>query len=373
MDAALVYDGGTTIKIPKSMNQPCDDQLSGTPIENLGELSSRICYDSLGFDKDGKRLGRSAVKLHEHIMEVRNLSVYEHCNFTMRFTKAWNINRVLAACANRKGIWVECKSQSTEITANIRAVIEWPRHTGNTNYCSRVNWLIGHALRRHLTQLAPNISQHLPEWEPAETGEDVRDFTPVETELVPFNELTDDQAWISLWLYSSRGMTHEQVRHRFAMSQRSTRYVDEDNSPYITHPLVTKYLADPAVSESKRQWAQELINQSTEADRKTYRLLVEDLQLYGTGMGLDKTNARKQARGAARGYLGNALASEMIYSAPISGWKWILSQRKNKLADAEIRQVYSPALEALKTSLYGDRFAHYRTVDSPDGIGTVLA
>ena len=32
----------------------------------------------------------------------------------------------------------------------------------------------------------------------------------------------------------------------------------------------------------------------------------------------------------------------------MTGWKWILSQRKNKLADAEIRQIYTPGLEALK-------------------------
>lgn len=380
MDAALVYDGGGEVRIPPGMGVPCPDQLCGTPLENLGELASRICYDSLGYDEQGKRRGRPADQLHEHILVVKNHSVYEHSNFTMRFTKAWNTNDILAACVNRKGVWVEIKPgsgpgfrhpRSVEITANIRSVIEWPRHTTDTNRYSRANWLIGHALRGHLAQLAPTIEGHLPEWEQAET--DVYDFTPTETELVPAEELSDDQAWISLWLYGSRGFTHEQVRHRMAMSQRSTRYVDEDGSPYITHPLVAKFLADPAVSNSKRQWAQQLIDNSMVADRATYKVLVEDLQAYGLAAGLDKQTARKQARGAARGYLGNALASEMIYSASISGWKWILSQRKNKLADAEIRQVYSPGLAALKSSRYGDRFSHYETVPSPDGMGTVLA
>jgi thymidylate synthase ThyX len=64
----------------------------------------------------------------------------------------------------------------------------------------------------------------------------------------------------------------------------------------------------------------------------------------------DKTAARKQARGAARGYLGNALASDMLFTTSVTGWKWILSQRKNKLADAEIREVYTPAWTALQSS-----------------------
>jgi hypothetical protein len=63
----------------------------------------------------------------------------------------------------------------------------------------------------------------------------------------------------------------------------------------------------------------------------------------------------------------------MLFTTNVTGWKWILSQRKNKLADAEIREVYSPGLAALQSSGYGDRFAEFTLVPSPDGLGTVLA
>lgn len=370
MNATLVYDGTGPVRIPPTMGSPCPNQMTGTPLENLGEVSSRICYDSLGLDENGKARGRSTEKLHEHILEVRNHSVYEHCNFTLRFHNIGH-RELLTACANRRGVWVAIKpGGATEVTASFRAVIEWPRHTGTTNLHHGPNWAIGHCFRNRLAELAPLLARHLPEWEPAERlhRHDTISVAPVEGE-----DLTDDQAWVSLWLYGSRGYTHEQVRHRYAMSQRSTRYVDEDGSPYIIHPLVEKYLADQNVDERVRDRVQLLISESVNADRSTYRTLVEVLQLYGVEQGLDKITARKQARGASRGYLGNALASEMIYSAPLSGWKWILSQRKSQLADAEIRAVYTPGLEALRSSRYGDRFSHYTTVPSPDGLGTVLS
>src|SRR5262249_16955082 len=105
----------------------------------------------------------------------------------------------------------------------------------------------------------------------------------------------------------------------------------------------------------------------------TYRLLVARLEAYLQGQGVVRLAARKQARGAARGYLGNALATELLFSAPVSGWKWILSQRANALADAEIRAVYEPALAAPKASRQGDRFDAFTLVPSPDGLGKVLA
>lgn len=362
MNASLVFDGGGLVLIPESMGTPTANQMVGTPLENLGECASRICYESLGLDENGKPRGRSSAKLHEHILEVRNHSVYEHANFTVRIDYRDPMS-IASTCLNRKGVWVEMVHDHVEITTNFRAVLEWGRHTGNANAYSGYHDAVGELLRQYLRRLAPMIGRGLA-------------LTKCYITLghsLKTDGLTDDQAWVSLWLYGSRGFTHEQVRHRFAMSQRSTRYVDEDGSPYITHPLVAKFLEDATVDPMDRDMIRDCIERSTSEDRNTYAFLVESLEEYGLKNGLDKHTSRKQARGAARGYLGNALASEMIYSAPVSGWKWILSQRKNRLADAEIRQVYTPALEALKASRYGDRFAQYETVPSPDGLGTVLA
>jgi thymidylate synthase ThyX len=364
MDAALVYDGGDGVRIPASMGTPCGDQMTGTPFERLSECASRICYDSLGYNYEGKRRGRSSDKLHEHILEVQNHSVLEHANFTVRSDASGESRRDLAlACLNRKGVWVELPGVSgIEITANLRAVLEWERHTCSANWggVATVSRMLRSALEATAHRLAPRVVT-----------------SPGSVDLIGFHVKTDgltaDQAWVTLWLSMSRGATHEQVRHRFAMSQRSTRYVDEDGSPYVTHPLVTRFLGDESVPLATRGAALNRIDASVEADRETYRFLVSHLQGYLTAAGADRAAARKQARGASRGYLGNALASEMLFSAPVSGWRWILKQRKNKLADAELRAVYTPALEALRSSRYGHFFGDFATVPSPDGLGTVLA
>jgi thymidylate synthase ThyX len=340
------------------MGQPAANQLQGTDCDNLGELSSRICYDSLG-------KGRSSEALHTHIKDVRNHSIYEHINQTIIF----NIDprQLIFPLLNRKGVWLEqAASGGLEVTCNMRALLEWGRHTKGINRTCGTE-AIGAALRYHAHKLCPLIVDE-PEAKDETLNELIEQSIPKS-----LTDLSIDQAWISLYLYGSRGFTHEQVRHRFAMSQRSTRYVDESQSEYIIHPLITQYLNDPAIPAEDRQPLREAMKNSTETDRHTYRLLVENLETYLRAKGMEGTQAKKQARGASRGFLANALASEMIFSAPISGWHWILNQRKNELADAEIREVYTPALDALKQSAYGHYFSEYITVPSPDGLGTVLA
>lgn len=375
MKASLVYDGNA-IRIPKSMGTPTLEQMRGTELDKLGELASRICYDSLGYDEQGKPRGRSSSKLHAHILQVINHSVYEHPNFTVQFShNVRDVRNLMVACSNRKGIWVEYLDGLIEITTNLRAILEWKRHESSANMLDvNTSKFVHSTLSAYGNILAPQIITLHPSGDSI-TEKDIayaKDFV-AEYCTLKTKGLTKDQAWISLYLYGSRGFTHEQVRHRQAMSQRSTRYVDEDGSDYVLHPLVEKYLLDESVGISYRDALAKCIDESTEADRVTYRVAVEVLEAYGLANGLDKQTARKQARGAARGHLGNALASEMIYSAPASGWQWILSQRLNPAADAEIRAVYEEGLPALKSSQYGHFFSHYETVPSPDGMGVVLA
>lgn len=378
MNASLVWDG-LNLYIPESMGKPKGNQLTGTELENLGELAGRVCYDSLG-------QGRSSEQYHQHILEVANTSVYEHCMLNLEIDTEktdFSLLNVVLACINRKGVWLEIEDPYIEVSINFRAILDWNRHSKRANLTSATEPL-GRLFHYYGAQSAPMIFgiQDWPEVFPTQTAIHELDES----------ELTDDQAMITLYLYGSRGFSHEQVRHRFAISQRSTRYVDEDGSPYIQHPLVTKFLTDeslehdPAwhlqVEENGRQVTtteqlniNEMIHASIKADRQTYRNLVRVLQRYCVEkLGItDKTTARKQARGAARGYLGNALATDMLFTTSVEGWRWILKNRKNKAADAEIRQVYSPGLEALKASQYGDRFRSFELVPSPDGIGTVLA
>lgn len=380
MDAALVYaTGDDIVRIPEGMGTPTEDQMQGTVGEQLGELACRICYDSLGLNEQGRRKGRSSEQLHKHILEVINLSVYEHINFTVGFRLdeyfySWfggeTVMHLALAMLNRKGVWVEYakpRAQMTggamEITLNLRTFLEWERYNTPVNQTSIASSL-WHVLSHYVNGLCPQIVPYRPD--------DVFKLLLGASYLKQSN-LTANQAHVSLWLYGSRGFTHEQVRHRFFMSQRSTRYVDEDGSPYIEHPLITKFLDDQAENAADRLGVARWIQESTIADRKTYRALVEILSDYCGRNGLDKTSARKQARGASRGYLGNALASEMIFTASVANWQWILSQRKSKAADAEIRQVYTPGLAALQESRFSSFFSHYTTIPSPDGLGTILA
>lgn len=353
LDASLVFDGRTVV-LPPGSNKPADNQFQGTEYEKLCETACRECYDSFG-------KGRSSEALHEHVLDVINLSVVEHANPTIHLDlKEKDCADAYRALSNRKGIWIEPVADGLELTANFRAILEWDRWTNTTNDIP-IGHVIGETLWAHGAGLAPMIFKKREASGPL-----------IPSDLLTEN-LNEDQIWISLWLYGSRGFSHEQVRHRFAISQRSTRYVDESGSPYIEHPLITKYLNDASVDDRERHVAQAAMQAAMAADRAAYDDLVAKLEAYGKKAGLDATSARKQARGAARGSLGNALATSMIYSSNITGWKWILKNRKNKLADAEIREIYSPGLEALKSSQYGDRFSEFELIPSPDGIGTVLA
>jgi thymidylate synthase ThyX len=84
--------------------------------------------------------------------------------------------------------------------------------------------------------------------------------------------------------------------------------------------------------------------------------------------GIDKFTARKQARGAARGLLGNALNTELIFSASLSQWKWMFHLRAAAPADAEIRVVFNEVFELLNER-FPEHFEGYTKEECPDKIG----
>jgi thymidylate synthase (FAD) len=173
----------------------------------------------------------------------------------------------------------------------------------------------------------------------------------------------------------SRGLTHELVRHRVgvAISQRSTRYVDENESPWAWHPLISEFLK--AHPEEIGGFGEGRIPRSTfvvqETAQNAYRQVVEQLQVWLISKGADKFTARKQARGAARGLLGNALTTELVWTANCRALKTVLDQRAKGAADAEIRllanRLYEEALPYWPSYL-----GCYQKRDCPDGIGYEL-
>lgn len=184
-----------------------------------------------------------------------------------------------------------------------------------------------------------------------------------------------EHASISFFLSGlSRGLTHELVRHRVgvAISQRSTRYVDESESPWIWHPLIdkamTEYMSEDNYECSIAHDIEDMLTDTRQMCQEAYLQLVEWLQKYLIDSGVDKFTARKQARGAARGALGNALETEMVWTANIRALRHFIEMRATEFADAEIRVLANKILvEAQK--VVPEYFSDYTTRECTDGIG----
>jgi thymidylate synthase (FAD) len=183
-------------------------------------------------------------------------------------------------------------------------------------------------------------------------------------------------AWISFYIGNvSRGLTHELVRHGIGVgiSQRSTRYVDESESEFIWHPLIYKLLNDPEVPREIQDTVRARLEDVSHETRRAYNEIVDALQPYLMHFtNCDGATARKQARGAARGALPNALATELVWSANVRTLRNVIEQRASSAADAEIRQllctVYEQAMPLIPAYL-----SDYRREECPDGIAYQLS
>lgn len=383
--AKLVFDGGE-VHIPSEMGVARDDQMQGSPAEQLTELAGRICYDSLGkgrpsVTKDGTQ------GYHDHIKQVGHGSVQEHFNFTIEIPLGTSNTlsndpvmvanrRLLIAncCCNRPGVISLAATQpyGLRITVNLRSVLQWLSWSESFyGYVGPMEMQMACMLHRLGHEIAPHIIPESPEF-----AGDVR-YEPGTASELRFDELqgakivapiSDHERWVSMYLSCSRGCSHELVRHGdfTAISQRSTRYVDESEGDWIEHPLMISYLRDRGCSDNHV-----FSRQTMSCARYAYDSAADALEHWLLSRGVDKTSARKQARGAARGYLGNALQTELIFSASVSQWKWMISQRASVFADAEIRDLFCIVLGQLMLSRYAGQFVGWGLASSPDKIGMV--
>lgn len=360
--AALVYDGTGQPLAPSEMGAPNADQLQGTPLENLCELACRICYDSLGAKRS-----RGSKAMHEHIAEVKHLSVYEHANVTIEVSAcgapAMELS-VALALLNRPGTWVERTSNTWRVTMNLRALAEWDRWS-----MARRRVAGNDAMERTLSARIRQIGHDVA---PVIIAAPTDALAPHPSAPRLVEPASDHERWVSLYMAGSRGLTHELVRHGdfSAISQRSTRYVDESHSDWVPHPLISAYAEEAGLSRVGLMKGQMV--EAEEAAKEAYRAAVETLEAWLVARGVDRFTARKQARGAARGHLGNALHSELIFSANVLQWRWMIQQRACAAADAEIRELFCKALPVLQSSRYGARFADLALAPSPDGLGQVV-
>lgn len=374
---ALVYDySDKGVQLPPGTRTPRPDQFQGTELEKLVETAGRECYASFG-----KKKSRNSPDYHAHIREVNHGSVNEHPHITLQFEAPTGADDcyVLLALANRPGVWLETRGLRGDpltyrVTINLRAANEWHfwtlRSLGQhrNSFVEDAALRIGLMIQYQLHQLAPMVvpfsfsgaERWFEEW--VLKSKDKKWFArPVPPE-------SENEKHVTLWLSCSRAVSLEQARHRFQISQRSTRFCDESESPYVLHPLIKKAM------EVEAQPILDIIQSGRTAANQVYTELCTVLQEWvaANNPHLDKTSALKQARGAARGYLGNALSTSTIFTASVAEWKGMIEQRAHDAADAEIRAMYADTqasvLAVLKESQYGDAFQGYTVVAATDGL-----
>lgn len=367
---SLVWDG-ETFSLPPELGTPRDDQLLGSDMDRVVEVAGRTCYDSLG-------KGRSSPDYHGHIQEVGHGSVLEHPNITMEFDQGEleDVAMFGLFLLNRPGIWTRLKGTPDatvlRMTLNFRSILEWQRWpipevlklAADSHGIDADSFTdIGDVIKWTAREKAPLVCHTVPTDKPgciSELGDDFLRIVPPET---------DEEVWASMFIKDvSRGLTHELVRHGdyTAISQRSTRYCDEDGSEWIWHPLIHQYL------ENSTEDAWGMILDAQGKCREAYRFLVADLQTFLTGRGTDKATARKQARGAARGLLGNSLATELVFSASMAQWKRMMVLRAHDAADAEIRLMFNDAFDIL-SERWPDRWVGWTRKKAADGCGFMIS
>jgi thymidylate synthase ThyX len=359
----LIWDGGPAINVPEEMGAPHSEQLTGTVGEQLIELGTRICYDSLG-------TGRATKETLNHVLEAGHLSVLEHYAQTMFIhlgsTDIESLVRglnLLIGLWNRPGIWCRPVEGGFRLTLNARTVREWANWTtalsveaGTLAPLLDISGSLGRRIHELWIERLPLIIHSSEAAEDELVDSCVQGIEWVTPE-------TPNEQWVSLFVKCSRGVSHELVRHGdfTAISQRSTRFVEEDESPWIQHPGM-RHCKQPAMDVTAK---------AIEAARSAYRAIKTDVEPE-IAASTNKRDARKQSRGAARGFLGNALETQIVFSASIAQWKRILIMRGSDHADAEIRQVSVQALEALRTSRYAAQFADLAVVPSLDGLTSAI-
>jgi len=374
--AELVWDGTDEIRIPSRMGAPRKGQMQGSPAEQLTELSGRVCYDSLG-----SKRSRDSAEYIKHILQVGHYSIAEHYNATLLIEgrRPGFIDMLSFVMLNRPWVWVTPLSPTAaKITLNIRVAMEFDRWSKTLSemipdYPINEAMHLGAVIRSCFAELCPRLVS-TPHTAAVSMAIEQLDLTA--TEIV--EPETDAEKWITVYTYGSRGYSHELVRHGdfSAMSQRSTRYCNESDSPWTLHPLIQQYLEESEPTEALI--AGEGLKAFIGDAKGLYKMWVKKLMPFIKAK-IDpedlyaKTTARKQARGAARGLLGNALETELIFSASVMQWRHIFRMRAAAAADGEIRVAACAALKACKSSRYGDRFSDLNLTEASDGTGFMLS
>jgi thymidylate synthase (FAD) len=128
----------------------------------------------------------------------------------------------------------------------------------------------------------------------------------------------------------SRSFTHELVRHRhLSFSQVSQRYVAPKEFDYVI----------PPAARGNKCWETAIAAAYMAAVRQA-KCLSLDLQKQGL--------SKKQANEAARAFLPNCSATEIVVTGNLRTWRELLIKRLSPGADAEFQEVAGAILDELK-------------------------
>lgn len=314
--------------LPEESGRPYSHHFLSTPGDNLIELAGRVCYDSCKQLKT-----RNSIEYHKHINEVKHGSVQQHCSYGIKIYPRDMLQLVdlLLELSNRPGVFYTFENNELNISFNIRSANEWEKH-------GIIQGDIKNIVREVALQECPLACS----------------FINIQKPAVKYSKIKSPTRFISYYIAGvSRGLTHEMVRHHYqtAISQRSTRYVDESESDWIWHPLINKYRDKLDIPISDFQKAYQYYGISpfciTGPARMVYKQIQVDIKNLLIKDGVDKFTASKQANGAARGVLGNSLSTELIFTASIEEWRHFILNRANDGADAEIRLLANKVYEDL--------------------------
>lgn len=344
MAISRVFDSiSKELVIPKELlpdgGNPFPHHFLSTPQDNLIELAGRSCYDSCKQEKT-----RSSKEYHDHINDVNHGSTQEHCNFTVELEYAnpaqlaTHNTVAMLCCVNRPGVWIIEHEFKVRITANVRSIIEWDKRCNNiVDKDTQIG--LGRLIKELVRCKVPMAMAKIPAEKQRFAGKLVDPIFPQEK-------------WYSFYVYDvSRALTHELVRHKYhtAISQRSTRYVDESESPWVWHPLIVKY-QEEIINQVKTPCGTNIF-ETQEYCQLHYKNLVCFLEEKLISEGVDKFSAKKQSRGAARGILGNALSTELIWSASLEQIAEVIRQRNSAGADLEINLLAEQLYDLMKIPL----------------------
>ena len=286
------------------------------------------CYDSVG-----KEDSRSSELYHRHIREVAHLSVMRHANLTFSFDcfrQGLTPDLILGALIGRPGARLtDWSHDSVRFTCNMQAAYEWHDHDLVYGAAQEVADSLGDLVRGYFARRAPLAMGPIDEI----TDHDRR----IIPHLAPVGASHETEVYASFFYsgVSRVAFSQELLRHtrECAPSQRSGRYVDDRTTPWVQHPLLRDGVGNDY------EYCRQQFEMAQMRARSTYMTLFGALFQMFQNAGLSKRDARKQARSAARGTLGQATGTELVFTAPLDQWVRIFGQRCRPEADGEIREV----------------------------------